>query len=121
MVSDLTRLNNGCEDFIEVPSKKRRFCPHCLETVGYSTFYRHHDRLFDSSTNQWNLAPANLAASTTKQVDESASVLDFGESIVYKEAYLQGSEHRTNEGVSIVAISASVKEDLNQFAGFAGP
>ena len=33
--------------------KKRRFCPHCSQTVGYSTFYRHRDRYYDVDSNQW--------------------------------------------------------------------
>ena len=30
------------EDLIEVPPQKRHFSPHCLEYVGYSTYYCHH-------------------------------------------------------------------------------
>ena len=36
------------------PVKKRRFCPHCSEYVGYSTYYRHRDKYFDLQTQQWN-------------------------------------------------------------------
>ena len=35
------------------PVKKRRFCPHCSEVVGYSTYYRHRDKYFDLKTQQW--------------------------------------------------------------------
>ena len=88
------------EDFIEVPSSKRRFCPHCLEAVSYSTYYRHRDRFFDVATNQWNRAPTNLtvstSTSTTTQVEEDASVREFGEGTVWNKLYSQG----TSEGVS---------------------
>jgi len=35
--------------------KKRRFCPHCLQTVGYSTFFCYRDRYYDVDSNQWTL------------------------------------------------------------------
>lgn len=38
------------------PVKKRHFCPHCSEFVGYSTYYRHRDKYFDLQTQQWNKA-----------------------------------------------------------------
>ena len=104
---------NG-EEFIEVPPKKRRCCPHCLEYVGYSTYYRHRDRFFDVATNQWDLAPtgAKLTNSTpngststspAEQVEESASVSEVGDTTVYNDSYSaycsRGSEEGTNEGV----------------------
>ena len=38
------------------PVKKRRFCPHCSEFVGYSTHYRHRDKYFDCSGRKpWSI------------------------------------------------------------------
>ena len=41
--------------------KKRRFCPHCSELVGYSTYYRHRDKYFDLQTQLWNKATIDIA------------------------------------------------------------
>ena len=32
--------------FVMLPSRKRKFCPHCQENVSTSTFYEHRDRYF---------------------------------------------------------------------------
>ena len=34
-------------------AKKRKFCGHCKQFVGYSTYYRHKDRFFDPHTSTW--------------------------------------------------------------------
>lgn len=41
------------------PVKKRRFCPHCSEVVGYSTYYRHQNKYFDLKTQRWNTVSEN--------------------------------------------------------------
>ena len=33
--------------------KKRVFCDHCQQLVGYSTYYRHRDRFFDTQSSSW--------------------------------------------------------------------
>lgn len=34
--------------------RTRRYCGHCCEYVGYSTFYRHRSRYYDEHTKQWS-------------------------------------------------------------------
>ena len=94
-------------DVVEVvASKKRRFCPHCSQNVGLSTFYRHRDRFFDVATDEWCLqAPTHVTDSSDAfqaTVEDSVSVCESEESHVhsYNETYLQGSEQENYEGVS---------------------
>ena len=108
------------EDLIEVPPQKRRFCPHCLEYVGFSTYYRHRDRFFDVATNQWILSPSVVKLRTStiststfsaaKQAEESANTCEFEETTVYNEsysAYSQESGQRANEGGSLMHCNAT--------------
>ena len=96
-------------DVVEVvASKKRRFCPHCSQNVGLSTFYRHRDRFFDVATDEWCLqAPTHVTDTMSSDafqatVEDSVSVCESEESHVhsYNETYLQGSEQENYEGVS---------------------
>ena len=103
------------EDLIEVPPQKRRFCPHRLEYVGFSTYYRHRDRFFDVATNQWILSPSVVKLRTStfsaaKQAEESANTCEFGDTTVYNEsysAYSQESGQRANEGGSLMHCNAT--------------
>ena len=71
------------------PVKKRRFCPHCSEFVGYSMYYRHCDKYFDLQTQQWNKATVNIANNkeqincTTKCITESADDIVVCESKLF--------------------------------------
>lgn len=37
------------------PLKRRKYCNHCSGYVGYSMYYRHHERFFDPVTSQWTV------------------------------------------------------------------
>ena len=104
----LNSIDEDGEDLIEVPPKKRRWCPHCLEYVGFSTYYRHRDRFFDVATNQWIQSPNVVKSTTTmststfstaKQDEESENACEFDDTNVYNHStYPQESE--TYEGGS---------------------
>ena len=44
-------------------SRKRKFCGHCQEYVGHSTYYRHHDRFFNPITSSWTHSGSPVCSS----------------------------------------------------------
>ena len=69
------------------PSKKRKYCFHCLEYIGYSTYYRHRERFFDPVSKQWTL---ESCSSTSELLAFSVSARndDFSQS----ELHTSGTE-----------------------------
>lgn len=53
MEASITADNTSEERDGSPRRKKRIYCPHCSQTVGYSTYYRHRDRYYDCDSNQW--------------------------------------------------------------------
>jgi len=62
-------MSGELSDREEVPSKRRCYCGHCSLYAGYSTFYRHRNKFFDSATNQW--ATGEVDPGPTEMVEVS--------------------------------------------------
>ena len=52
---------------------RQRFCPHCEDFVGKTTFYRHKSKLFNKHTKTWNENTGRLvdSESSSESRDES--------------------------------------------------
>lgn len=71
------------------PSKKRRYCCHCSNYVGYSTYYRHRDEFFDPVSEQWTMESSVTNESAVLRTDEfSASELSFSDTEDFSAAEL---------------------------------
>ena len=64
------RLEEDCS-----PVKKRWFCFHCAEGVGYSTYYRHRYKYFDLKTQTWVRAIGTADESTESSEAEEEDAL----------------------------------------------
>ena len=89
------------------PSKRRKYCDHCLKFVGYSTYYKHREQFLDPVTNQWSVdlkcstqagACESSDSSTNTSQDSTANNDGNGVNMNF-----QGFESR-NEGRSICII-----------------
>ena len=71
------------EDHDEGPPSKRtrKYCCHCSEYVGYSTYYRHRERFFDPVSNQWTVdcGASEVGASSDSDTETSQNEIDSNE------------------------------------------
>ena len=85
------------------PSKKRKYCCHCSKYVGYSTYYRHHERFFDRVSNQWTVGygASEVGASSDSDTETSRNEIDCNEVDNEVQFNFQGFDGR-NEGRSVL-------------------
>ena len=57
--------------------KKRVFCDHCQQMVGYSTFYRHRDRFYDAQSSSWGGTTAADGNASSDSSCPSSSDIDI--------------------------------------------
>ncbi len=74
-LDDRDHSNSGASAATNLPTsgRKRIYCGHCCEYVGYSTFYRHRYQFYDTHSKQWS---KSQSANQLSVADSSESYSD---------------------------------------------
>ena len=68
--------------YLHTSGRKRVYCDHCSEIVGYSTFYRHRDRHYQQWFQSTNEMPVQDASESDS--DSDAQEYEDGEALYYE-------------------------------------
>ena len=72
--------------YLHTSGRKRVYCDHCSEIVGYLTFYRHLDRGYDVHTKQWFQSTNEMLVQDASESDSDSDAQEYedGEALYYE-------------------------------------